>query len=288
MEDSLHGIAKAIGEIRFSSEGLKIEQGAVRLTGQHKDGASRATAEKAARDLIPWRKGPFAFGDLELDTEWRSDKKWDRLLNDLPDLRGKVVADVGCNNGYYLFRIADAGAARVVGFDPTVKYKLQYDLAAAHAPALPIEFRVEGWDALVRFPESFDVVFLMGVNYHAPEPAEIFHACKTALKSGGLLICESVVVNTPAKLEIFPRGKYAGIGGVYAIPSVTALARQLETAGFTEVKEQHLTKMTADEQRSSEFSPQKSFADFIGADGISTEGYPPLYRAAIMTTKPEL
>lgn len=286
MEDRLSEIAKTIGEIRFASDSLKIEHGVVRLTGRHQDEVSRATAEKAAHDLIPWRKGPFAFGALELDAEWRSDKKWDRLLRDLPDLRSKIVADVGCNNGYYLFRIADAGAARVVGFDPTLKYKLQYDLAAAHAPALPIEFRVAGWDALVHFPENFDVIFLMGVNYHDPEPAEMFHACKAALKSGGLLVCESVVVDTPAQLEIFPRGKYAGIGGVYAIPSVTALARQLEFAGFTEVKEQHLARMTADEQRPSGFSPQKSFADFIAEDGYSIEGYPPLCRAALFATKP--
>lgn len=286
MQDRLDEIAKTIGEIRFASGGLKIEHGVVRLTGRHKDEASRVNADKAARELIPWRKGPFAFGDLEIDAEWRSDKKWDRLLRDLPDLKGKVVADVGCNNGYYLFRIAEAGAARVVGFDPTLKYKLQYDLAAAHAPALPIEFRVEGWDALTRFPEQFDVIFLMGVNYHTPEPAAIFHACKTALKSGGLLVCESVVVDTPAQLEIFPRGKYAGIGGVYAIPSVTALARQLEFAGFTEVKQQHLVQMTAEEQRPSEFSPQKSFADFIAEGGYSIEGYPPLCRAALFATKP--
>ncbi|MBN8220877.1 MAG: tRNA 5-methoxyuridine(34)/uridine 5-oxyacetic acid(34) synthase CmoB [Spirochaetes bacterium] len=286
MQDRLDEIAKTIGEIRFIPEGLSVEKGIVRLTGRHRDETSRAAADKAARELIPWRKGPFAFGGLELDAEWRSDKKWDRLAGDLPDLKGKIVADVGCNNGYYLFRIAEAGAARVVGFDPTLKYKLQYDLAMAHAPALPIEFRVEGWDALAHFPEQFDAIFLMGVNYHAPEPAEIFYACKRALKSGGLLICESVVVDSPAQLEIFPRGKYAGIGGVYAIPSVTALARQLEVAGFTEIRRQHLVKMTADEQRPSEFSPQKSFADAILPDGTSIEGYPPLCRAALFVTKP--
>lgn len=286
MEDRLSEIAKAIGEIRFAPDGLQIEHGVVRLTGRHQNEVSRATAEKAAHDLIPWRKGPFVFGDLELDAEWRSDKKWDRLLRDLPDLKGKVVADVGCNNGYYLFRIAGAGAARVVGFDPTLKYKLQYDLAAAHAPALPIEFRVAGWDALAHFPENFDVIFLMGVNYHDPEPAEMFHACKAALKSGGLLVCESVVVDTPAQLEIFPRGKYAGIGGVYAIPTPAALAAQLTFAGFSGVKVQHCVAMTADEQRATEFSPQKSFADFIGEHGYSIEGYPPLHRAALFATKP--
>jgi tRNA (mo5U34)-methyltransferase len=265
---------------------MEILNGVVRFNGNYETEASRAAAEKAARDLIPWRKGPFALGDLELDAEWRSDKKWDRLVPDLPDLKGKTVADVGCNNGYYLFRIAAAGAAQVIGFDPTVKYKLQYDLLAAHAPSLPIEFRVEGWSALAQFPAHFDVIFLMGINYHDPNPLEIFHACKTALKPGGILICESVVVNAPAHLEIFPSGKYAGIGGVYAMPTATALMNQLGFAGFTPVQLQHTAKMTTAEQRAAEFSPQKSFADAITADGTSIEGYPPVHRAAIFATKP--
>ena len=29
--------------------------------------------------LIPWRKGPFRFFDIEIETEWRSDWKWDRI-----------------------------------------------------------------------------------------------------------------------------------------------------------------------------------------------------------------
>ena len=93
MEDRLSEIAKTIGEIRFIPEGLRIEKGIVRFTGRHRDETSRAAADKAARELIPWRKGPFAFGGLELDAEWRSDKKWDRLAGDLPDLKGKIVAE---------------------------------------------------------------------------------------------------------------------------------------------------------------------------------------------------
>ena len=272
--------------IGFRASGMHISDGVVCFEGQHMTEASETETGRIARELIPWRKGPFKLGDLSIDAEWRSDKKWDRIVPDLPELKDKVVADVGCNNGYYLFRIADAGAREVVGFDPTLKYKQQYDLVRAHAPALPIEFRLAGWQSLAELPEYFDIIFLMGINYHDAQPAEIFHACKTALKPGGQLICESVVVDTTAHLEIFPRGKYAGIGGVYAIPSVSALSRQLEIAGFTEVKLQHVAKMTADEQRPSEFSPQKSLADFIGEDGYSIEGYPPLHRAAIFAQKP--
>lgn len=29
--------------------------------------------------LKPWRKGPFSLYGVEIDTEWRSDWKWDRV-----------------------------------------------------------------------------------------------------------------------------------------------------------------------------------------------------------------
>lgn len=261
-------------ETNFHATGIRIEDGIVCFDGHHETPESERATEGIARELIPWRKGPFRLGQLVLDAEWRSDRKWDRIVPALPDLRGKIVADVGCNNGYYLFRIAEAGARLVVGFDPTEKYKRQYDLLAAHAPAMPIEFRLEGWQALKDFPERFDVIFLMGVNYHDPEPRNIFDACRHALKPGGLLIAESVVVHSDQILRIYPGGKYAGIGGVFAIPTVPALSDELTLAGFRNVKMQHEHRLTNDEQRAAEFSPQTSLKD-----------YPPLYRAAVFAEK---
>lgn len=31
--------------------------------------------------LHPWRKGPYDFFGININTEWRSDFKWDRLIN---------------------------------------------------------------------------------------------------------------------------------------------------------------------------------------------------------------
>ncbi len=35
--------------------------------------------EVLLRQLMPWRKGPFTLHGLNIDTEWRSDWKWDRV-----------------------------------------------------------------------------------------------------------------------------------------------------------------------------------------------------------------
>lgn len=282
-EPQFTGLSSRIAALETEPRGITIADGVVHFQGSHQSTHSAQLAETLARELIPWRKGPFQLFDLYLDAEWRSDAKWNRIAPDLPDLKGKVIADVGCNNGYYLFQLQAAGAHRVIGFDPTLKYWLQYQLLAAHAPALPVSFLPLGWQALVDMPEVFDVLFLMGINYHEANLLDLLHTCRKALKPGGLLVCESVVVDADADFEIFPAGKYAGIGGVYAVPTPRALSRQLTSAGFQNVTVQHTARMTVAEQRRSEFSPQKSLADFITADGLSIEGYPPLYRSALLS-----
>ena len=285
-KNQLDTIDKRIQQIAFECENFAIQDGSITFNGHYNEAQQIHLVDSLARELIPWRKGPFRLAKLFIDAEWRSDKKWDRLAPDLPDLKGQTVADVGCNNGYYLYRVASAGVKQVIGFDPTLKYWLQYRLLAAHAPQLPVEFLPLGWRFLAAFGETFDTIFLMGINYHEAEPLNLFHACLHALKPGGLLVCESVVVPGDADLEIFPAGKYAGIGGVYSIPTANALAAQLTLCGFQDVRIQHNVLLTPAEQRSAEFSPQQSLADALGADGFSTEGYPPPHRAAIFAHKP--
>lgn len=280
-KSQLDTIDDKIQQISFECEHFAIQDGSITFRGKYTDAGNIRLVDALARELIPWRKGPFRLGDLAIDAEWRSDKKWDRLAADLPALTGQVVADVGCNNGYYLYRIAAAGAANAIGFDPTLKYWLQYRLLAAHASQLPVEFLPLGWQFLAAFPQTFDTIFLMGINYHEAEPLNLFHACLHALKPGGLLVCESVVVPGDAELEIFPAGKYAGIGGVYSIPTANALVSQLSFCGFQNVRIQHNVLLTPHEQRSAEFSPQPSLGAALAENGFSKEGYPPPHRAAI-------
>ncbi|MFZ5630692.1 MAG: tRNA 5-methoxyuridine(34)/uridine 5-oxyacetic acid(34) synthase CmoB [Spirochaetota bacterium] len=272
----LSQIYERICNLGTSGAGYSIHEGTVICPQLH------SGAEEIARDLVPWRKGPFALGDLLIDAEWRSDIKWNRLKSQLPDMTGKTVADVGCNNGYYLYRIAEAGAKNILGLDPTLKYWLQYQLIAAHTGSIA-DYLPLGWQALWQMQATFDTIFLMGVNYHDRDPLEMFHACHRALRPGGTLLCESVVADTDADLEIFPEGRYAGIGGVYAIPSPRALKRQLDFVGFQEVTLLHSDPLLPAEQRSSEYSPQASLADHLRAeDAWSKEGYPPPYRAALL------
>ncbi|MEX2365165.1 MAG: DUF1698 domain-containing protein, partial [Pseudohongiellaceae bacterium] len=76
--------------------------------------------------LQPWRKGPYELFGINLDTEWRSDWKWDRLLPHISSLKNRVVLDVGCGNGYHCWRMAGEGARLVVGADGYLIFVMQY------------------------------------------------------------------------------------------------------------------------------------------------------------------
>ena len=99
--------------------------------------ADRLRLEAALRGLIPWRKGPFELFGIRIDAEWRSDWKWRRIAPHV-DLAGRRVLDVGCGNGYYGWRMMAAGAATVIGVEPSLLFVLQHALVAHCAAAAGI------------------------------------------------------------------------------------------------------------------------------------------------------
>ena len=76
--------------------------------------------------LHPWRKGPLQLDDVHIETEWRSDWKWERVRDGIAPLDGRHVLDVGSGNGYYALRMRESGAATVIGVDPTLLFAMQF------------------------------------------------------------------------------------------------------------------------------------------------------------------
>lgn len=106
--------------IKIEKKDLDIDYGDWFSIGSKKDlnDEEYETILKTAKALIPWRKGPFKIFDLEIDSEWQSNLKYN-LLRPHFNLKDKVVADIGCNNGYYMFRMLEDKPKRLVGFDPS-------------------------------------------------------------------------------------------------------------------------------------------------------------------------
>ena len=80
-----------------------------------------------ARMMMPWRKGPFERFGTYIDADWRNTEKYN-LLRKHFNLKDKKVADIGCNNGYYLFRMQEDTPKLLVGFDPSPLYKKQFNI----------------------------------------------------------------------------------------------------------------------------------------------------------------
>lgn len=84
------------------------------------DPATLMQIRSALEELIPWRKGPYWIHGIHIDTEWRSDWKWERILPHIAPLADRLILDVGCGNGYHCWRMLGEGAKRVIGIDRSV------------------------------------------------------------------------------------------------------------------------------------------------------------------------
>lgn len=264
-------------------------------TGWHIDKgwliAGKAALDQAAlteslKDFIPWRKGPLNLGGVAIETEWRSDLKWDRIAPHL-DLAGKTVLDVGAGNGYFGWRMLEAGAALVVGCDPTQLFVVQHEVIShfsGPAPNVLLALRLEDLPAGLA---DFDVVFSMGVLYHRRDHLAHLADLGSRLKAGGELVLETLVIPGQEEHSLEPEDRYANMRNVHALPTVSLLSNWLEQAGYEDVRCVDVTPTTVDEQRTTEWMPFHSLAEALDPNDPdrTQEGYPAPLRAVMLAEK---
>ena len=248
-----------------------------------------AQLEILLRQLQPWRKGPFDLFGLHIDTEWRSDWKWDRLKDGIQPLDGRIVLDVGCGNGYHCWRMAGSGAGLVVGLDPYLLYVAQFQavrhFVGAEVPAYVLPLGIE---ALPADLAAFDTVFSMGVLYHRRSPMDHLLTLRDSLRPDGELVLETLIIEGDAGQVLVPEGRYAQMRNVWFIPTVSTLLGWLRKCGFKQVKLLDVTPTTVQEQRSTDWMTYKSLPDFLDPSdfGRTVEGYPAPQRAIITAIRP--
>ena len=292
----------------LTTDTVALKEAVRAVSGTALEPGQSEALESALRGLHPWRKGPFELFGLSIDSEWRSDWKWNRISGALGNLSGQQVLDVGCGNGYFGWRLLGAGAAGVLGVDPTVLFFIQHLAlcrylggATAHAnPTQSANFLLPiAFELLPVYP--FDLVLSMGVVYHRPDPLAHVQALHDQTRPGGRVLLESLVVTDGPDLHPAAagagasgsdgksgRGRYARMRNVHTIPRLETIADWLAAAGFEGITTLDVSPTTTAEQRVTDWMTFESLEQCLDPSNPqkTTEGYPAPVRAALLAHRP--
>lgn len=229
--------------------------------------------------LMPWRKGPFYFADVHLDAEWRSDYKYQRLIQAGLDVRDKTVLDVGTGNGYFLYRYLLDGARFALGVDPSWHAFAQYALLQKIYPQAQMAYLPATLDSIQ--PRNADIALAMGVLYHRRDPKAFLHDLIQTVRQDGLIVVETLAIEGQGLYQ--PKeGKYLGMRNVWQLPSLDALSCWLQELGCRVEYISDLSLTTDKEQRQTQWMRSYSLNEFLLQ---SPETAPPPLRGFVFARK---
>ncbi|QKF64861.1 tRNA 5-methoxyuridine(34)/uridine 5-oxyacetic acid(34) synthase CmoB [Campylobacter corcagiensis] len=246
---------------------------AIKISGSVSDEFKNLVYE-ACLSLKPWRKGPFELFDTYIDSEWQSNIKYE-ILEPFLNLEGKVVADIGCNNGYYLFRMLKKGAKKLVGFDPSIRTFLQFKFIDKFVKS-GIVYELLGVEHLAFYEHKFDTILCLGVIYHRSDPVKMLKDLKSSLNKGGEVILDTMYIDSPLDIALVPNERYSKMSNVYFIPTISALKNWCKKAKFKEFEVLATKDTDENEQRKTEWIDGESLGNFLDKDNknLTVEGYP--------------
>ena len=256
-------------KVDYSKDAITIGQGIKLSESEIK------ILKEALLSMICWRKGPYQLFDLFLDSEWKDYLKWNLIKPYLKNIGKKVVADIGCNNGYFMFKMMEFDPQEIIGFDPYKIYHYQFDFLQHFIKESKIKMLESGVEDLVTYPKYFDFILYMGVLYHRRKPLESLIHVFNSLKSGGQAIIETMILDGDDIAPVEIKDRYSKMKNVYLLTTQNGFINWLEQAGFVNIKIIGITKTSIEEQRSTEFSPFDSLESFLDPndDTRTIEGY---------------
>lgn len=243
--------------------------------------SERQALSDQLQKLHPWRKGPYSLFGIEIDTEWRSDWKWDRVKDHIAPLNMRLVLDVGSGNGYHCWRMRGVGAKLVVGVDPTMLSVMQFQAIRKLYGDAPVYVLPLGIEDIPADMKLFDTVFSMGVLYHRRSPIDHLLELKGCLRPGGELVLETLVVEGGTDKVLVPEHRYAQMRNVWFLPSSEALMVWMKRCGFKNIRLVNISKTTVDEQRTTDWMRFHSLTDYLDStdESLTCEGLPAPIRA---------
>jgi len=244
--------------------------------------------EPALRVLQPWRKGPYRIGHVHIDTEWRSDWKWNRIAPHISSLNNRCVLDVGCGSGYHMWRMRSAGASTVLGIDPSVLFQMQFKALQHYINDPAVCMLPLTMETLPKPMHAFDTVFSMGVLYHRKDPHAHLMELRDALSPQGEIVLETLIAPGVDEKELIIDGRYARMRNVWTLPTVALLAKWLRDVGFEHIRCVSVDITSQLEQRTTSWMPFESLTESLDPENraLTVEGHPRPRRVVLIATGP--
>lgn len=262
----------------FTSRAVKIGDASVI------DDDARTKLRESLLAMQPWRKGPFELFGIDIDSEWRSDLKWDRVINSIRPLIKRHILDIGSSNGYYMFRMLEHSPTMVMGIEPYTNFYYQFMMLNSIAGidnifTLPLRF-----EEITGISKKFNTIFCMGILYHRKSPLEFLERIRSMLAGDGELVLETLIVGGGTDYALVPADRYAKMPNVYFIPTVNVLTTWLKHAGFRDIRCVDISPTTSEEQRKTGWINTETLTDFLDPHDSSktVEGYPAPVRAVVI------
>lgn len=236
----------------------------------------------------PWKKGPYFINTLHIDGEWDTTQKLARFRRCLPDISGKRLLDIGCNNGFFLFASHALGAETCIGIDPGYRPYFQYLLLKSLIPTIDnISMHWIGIEHMHWLTETVDTYLCMGILYHRPSSQDCLHLLYNHLNTSNTLILETIIIPGDTPSCIHPTNRYQKMRHVSELPTLPLLCEWIEQTGFHIDYIDPPIKTTADEQRCTYLGVSQSLTDFLDPDDPekTIEGYPAPHRVMIRLSR---
>jgi tRNA (mo5U34)-methyltransferase len=148
----------------------------------------------------------------------------------------------------------------------------------------PIDVLPVGIEDLPTKLHAFDTVFSMGVFYHRKSPMDHLRELKEALRPGGQLVLETLVIEGALGEVLVPEGRYAKMNNVWFLPSCATLLSWLRKLGFHNPRVVDICPTTKEEQRATAWMKFQSLPEFLDPfdSSLTAEGHPAPIRAVFV------
>ena len=153
----------------------------------------------------------------------RSGYIWSGIKNFINSLDpSSITADIGCGNGYYMFRMLKHNPRMVLGIDPSQLTYMQFRAIQHYAKCDKLNYLPLGWADLDIFNQLFDVVFCMGIMYHHRSPVDLLKTIRSVARPSVKLFFDTLIIPGDEDYVLFPKDRYAKMPNVYFLPTESA------------------------------------------------------------------